>query len=72
MIEVVPILRVADAKRAQEWWARLGFAHESTDRFFEGTPAFVSVRREGSRVFLSEHHGDARSGNRLRIGQSRL
>ena len=60
MIEVVPILRVADAGRAQVWWARLGFEHESTHRFFEGAPAFVSVRREGSRVFLSEHTGDAR------------
>ena len=60
MIEVVPILRVADAGRAQQWWARLGFEHESTHRFYEGAPAFVSVRREGSRVFLSEHQGDAR------------
>ena len=60
MIEIVQILRVADADRAQEWWARLGFTHESTHRFFEGAPAFVSVRREGSRVFLSEHTGDAR------------
>ncbi len=60
MIEVVPILRVADAGRAQEWWARLGFAHESTHRFYEGAPAFVSIRREGERVFLSEHTGDAR------------
>ena len=60
MIEVVPILRVADAERAGAWWARLGFVHESTHRFFEGAPAFVSVRREQSRVFLSEHTGDAR------------
>jgi catechol 2,3-dioxygenase-like lactoylglutathione lyase family enzyme len=60
VIEVVPILRVADARRAQDWWARLGFAHESTHRFYEGAPAFVSIRREGARVFLSEHEGDAR------------
>jgi catechol 2,3-dioxygenase-like lactoylglutathione lyase family enzyme len=60
VIEVVPILRVADAERAREWWARLGFTHESTHRFYEGAPAFTSVRREGSRVFLSEHTGDAR------------
>jgi hypothetical protein len=60
VIEVVPVLRVADAERAQEWWARLGFTHDSTHRFYEGAPAFVSVRREDSRVFLSEHTGDAR------------
>ena len=60
MIEVVPILRVADAARAMAWWSRLGSEHESTHRFHEGAPAFVSVRRERSRVFLSEHTGDAR------------
>lgn len=60
MIEVIPVLRVAEAGRAQSWWARLGFEHESTHRFYEGAPAFVSIRREGSRVFLSEHTGDAR------------
>jgi len=60
VIEVIPILRVADADRAQSWWARIGFEHESTHRFYEGAPAFVSIRREGSRVFLSEHTGDAR------------
>ena len=65
MIEVVPILRVADASRAQDWWARLGFERESTHRFYEGAPAFVSIRREASRVFLSEHEGDARPNTLL-------
>ena len=60
MIEVIPILRVEDAERAMAWWSRLGFEHQSTHRFYEGAPAFVSIRREGSRVFLSEHTGEAR------------
>ena len=60
MIEVVPILRVADAERAAAWWARLGFEQKSVHRFFEGAPAFVELQRESSRVFLSEHEGDAR------------
>ena len=60
MIEVIPVLRAADAARASSWWARLGFEHEWTHRFFDGAPAFASVGREGSRVFLSEHAGDAR------------
>jgi catechol 2,3-dioxygenase-like lactoylglutathione lyase family enzyme len=58
--EVVPILRVADADAAVAWYARLGFAHESTHRFEPGLPAFVSVRRGDERIFLSEHEGDAR------------
>jgi catechol 2,3-dioxygenase-like lactoylglutathione lyase family enzyme len=60
VIEVVPILRVADAERATAWWSRLGFAEESVHRYFDGAPAFVSIRHDGVRVFLSEHHGDAR------------
>ena len=57
--EVIPVLRVSDAEQATAWWARLGFAHEWTHRFFEGAPAFVSVIAD-QRVFLSEHTGDAR------------
>ncbi len=60
MIEVVPILHVNDAERASTWWARLGFEQESVHRFFDGAPAFVSMRHGDSRVFLSEHQGDAR------------
>ena len=60
MIEVVPILRVADAERARSWWERLGFEQEWVHRFYEGAPAFVAMRHAGSRVFLSEHTGDAR------------
>jgi catechol 2,3-dioxygenase-like lactoylglutathione lyase family enzyme len=60
VIELVPILRVADAERAYAWWKRLGFEQESVHRFFEGAPSFVSIRRENAKVFLSEHEGDAR------------
>jgi uncharacterized glyoxalase superfamily protein PhnB len=60
VIEVVPILHVENAERARCWWERLGFEQESVHRFFEGAPAFVSMRHGSSRVFLSEHSGDAR------------
>ena len=67
MTEVVPILRVADARLAVEWWARLGFEQEWVHRFFDGAPAFVSIRREAARVFLSEHAGDARPDTLLHL-----
>ena len=67
MTEVVPILRVADAARAASWWARLGFEQEWVHRFFDGAPAFVSVRRDSARVFLSEHTGDARPDTLLQL-----
>jgi catechol 2,3-dioxygenase-like lactoylglutathione lyase family enzyme len=58
--EVVPILRVADADAAVSWYERLGFTKQSEHRFEPGCPAFVSIARDGARLFLSEHRGDAR------------
>jgi catechol 2,3-dioxygenase-like lactoylglutathione lyase family enzyme len=58
--EVIPILRVADAAAAVAWYGRLGFTKEWEHRFEPGLPAFVSVARGRMRLFLSEHHGDAR------------
>jgi catechol 2,3-dioxygenase-like lactoylglutathione lyase family enzyme len=58
--ELVPILRVTDAQRACEWYARLSFAFECEHRFAPGMPAFVRVARHRLRLFLSEHDGDAR------------
>jgi len=59
--DVVPFLRVRDAEASAAWYARLGFEVEWTHRFNEGLPLFVSVCKTGdSRIFLSEHEGDAR------------
>ena len=58
--EVIPILRVQDAAKAVDWYRRLGFEQEWVHRFGPGFPAFVSVVRGSSRLFLSEHQGDAR------------
>ena len=58
--EVIPVLRVGNAATAAAWYQRLGFAQEWEHRFEPGFPAFVSVAREGGRLFLSEHTGDAR------------
>jgi catechol 2,3-dioxygenase-like lactoylglutathione lyase family enzyme len=58
--EAIPILRVAKAAEAVNWYARLGFRQEWEHRFAPGLPAFVSIHRHGVRLFLSEHTGDAR------------
>ncbi len=58
--EVIPILRVANAAEAVTWYERLGFTKEWEHRFEPGMPALVSVARGRSRLFLSEHQGDAR------------
>jgi catechol 2,3-dioxygenase-like lactoylglutathione lyase family enzyme len=58
--EVVPVLRVADAAAAVAWYERLGFTEQWVHRVEPGCPAFVSIARDRARLFLSEHHGDAR------------
>ncbi len=57
--EMVPILRVADAERAAQWYARLGFVLEGVHRFEPGFPAYAFIRRNATYVHLSEHRGDA-------------
>ena len=57
--QAVPILRVADAQRAADWYEQLGFVLSSTHRFAEGLPAFATIERGGVTLFLSEHPGDA-------------
>ena len=59
-VEVVPILRVADADVAVRWYERLGFTKQWEHRFDPSCPAFVSIARGGARLFLSEHRGEAR------------
>ncbi len=70
--EVIPILRVADASVAVEFYARLGFLKEWEHRFEPEFPAFVSVARGHARIYLSEHEGDARPGTLLYVRHSDL
>lgn len=58
-VQAVPILRVLDVDASLPWWTRLGFAEEFRHVFEPGLPRFVGVVRDGCRVYLSEHSGDA-------------
>ena len=58
-VQAVPILRVLDVDASLPWWTRLGFAEEFRHVFEPGLPRSVGVVREGCRVYLSEHTGDA-------------
>ncbi|MBJ7455698.1 MAG: VOC family protein [Thermoleophilia bacterium] len=60
--EVIPILRVADALAAAEWYARLGFTLANVHRFAPQMPVFATIARGPVTLFLSEHTGDARPG----------
>jgi predicted enzyme related to lactoylglutathione lyase len=58
--EVIPILRVSDARASSAFYEHLGFSFQWEHQFEPGFPLFVSVGAEsGARLFLSEHRGDA-------------
>jgi catechol 2,3-dioxygenase-like lactoylglutathione lyase family enzyme len=57
--EVIPVLRVKDAAKAVDWYARLGFVKEWEHQFEPSFPYFVSIARGNVRIYLSEHLGDA-------------
>ena len=55
--EVVPVLRVEDAARSVEWYARLRFVKEWEHQFEPGFPWFVSIARGNVRLYLFRAHG---------------
>ena len=57
--EVIPVLRVEDARRSIAWYERLGFQKQWEHHFEPGFPLFVSIVRGRIRIYLSEHIGDA-------------
>jgi ribosomal protein S18 acetylase RimI-like enzyme len=64
---VIPVLRVENAARAVAWYARLGFVKQWEHQFEPGFPWFVCVARGSTRLYLSEHEGDARPDTLLHL-----
>lgn len=63
-----PILRSFDEAKAREFYIGfLGFEIVFEHRFEPGLPLYMSVKRSGCVLHLSEHHGDASPGAALRI-----
>lgn len=63
-----PILRIFDEAKAREFYVDfLGFRIDWEHRFEPGLPLYLQVSRQGCRLHLSEHHGDASPGAALRI-----
>ena len=68
MRAAIPILRSFDQGRAREFWITyLGFEVVWEHRFAPNLPHYMEIRRGDCVVHLSEHHGDASPGARLRI-----
>ena len=59
----IPILRMFDEAKAREFYLGfLGFHVEFEHRFEAGLPLYLGIIRNGLRIHLSEHHGDASPG----------
>jgi uncharacterized glyoxalase superfamily protein PhnB len=65
---VTPILRIFDEAKAREFYVDfLGFTVDFEHRFEAGAPLYMQVSRGDCLLHLSEHHGDASPGAKVRI-----
>jgi catechol 2,3-dioxygenase-like lactoylglutathione lyase family enzyme len=65
---VVPILRIFDVAKADEFYQGfLGFAVDWDHRFDDDAPLYRQVSRGALVLHLSEHHGDGSPGARVRV-----
>ncbi|MEN0579895.1 glyoxalase superfamily protein [Phytobacter palmae] len=59
----IPILRIFDIRKAQEFYLEfLSFHVEFEHRFEPHLPLYMGIVRDGLQLHLSEHHGDASPG----------
>lgn len=66
--QVIPILRIFDVPKADEFYLGfLGFSVDWDHRFDANAPLYRQVSRNGLVLHLSEHHGDGSPGARLRV-----
>ena len=73
MRPAIPVLRIFDETKAREFYvAFLGFAVDWEHRFAPGMPLYLQVSHGDCVLHLSEHHGDATPGARVRIETANL
>ena len=64
LIDAVPILRSFDEAKAKAFYVDLlGFSIDWEHRFQPDYPLYMQVSRDGLRLHVSEHHGDATPGS---------
>lgn len=65
---VTPVLRMFDERAARAFYVDyLGFAVQFEHRLAPDLPLYIGLVRDRTKVHLSEHHGDATPGARVRI-----
>lgn len=69
--DAVPIIRIFDVAKAHEFYLGfLGFSVDWEHRFEAALPLYTQVSREGLRLHLSEHAGDATPGGNMCVYMS--
>lgn len=67
-IGAIPVLRMFDVEHSLKFYIGfLGFTVNWEHRFEEHMPLYVELERDGVRLHLSEHHGDATPGSSVII-----
>jgi catechol 2,3-dioxygenase-like lactoylglutathione lyase family enzyme len=65
---VIPVLRIFDVPKALEFYLGfLGFQEDWRHQFGPDFPLYLQVSKESVALHLSEHHGDASPGAKVRI-----
>lgn len=73
MKAVIPILRIFDVEKAEEFYMDfLGFERKWEHRFEPDFPLYMEVSRGDCILHLSEHHGDSTPGSAVRIETSSI
>ena len=73
MKAVIPILRIFDVEKAEEFYMDfLGFDRQWEHRFEPDFPLYMEVSRGDCILHLSEHHGDSTPGAAVRIETSSI
>ncbi|KAL6871708.1 hypothetical protein HDV57DRAFT_270977 [Trichoderma longibrachiatum] len=65
---VIPILRIFDIKKADEFYLDfLGFTVDWDHRFDDNAPLYRQISKGNLILHLSEHHGDGSPGVNIRV-----
>ncbi|MGE4373364.1 MAG: glyoxalase superfamily protein [Xanthobacter sp.] len=64
--QAIPILRIFDLEKAHQFYLGfLGFTVDWEHRYGDNFPLYLQVSREGLKLHLSEHAGDATPGSNM-------
>jgi uncharacterized glyoxalase superfamily protein PhnB len=66
--QMIPVFRIFDEAKAMDFYIGwLRFSKVWEHRFEEGTPVYMEIEKDGFKIHLSEHHGDATPGSKVFI-----